>query len=445
VIDAEEFYEYESDQMLDAMVFLGDEVPEEKVREVIEIWKLELEDGPWESSGWTGAFGATLPSRKVGHVVLVSRYRFREKFKIPQFEEAFEEVEAQTLTFLMGQRNALPLAFTLWLIRRSKGLVKKTQYGIDLALKRICSRQQEGKWWDSINVYTTALCALALLKRGTPNEYRRRGVSAAGWLCDHQGKDGSWPEDLRPRGKVPEGGDILTTLLCLEVLIRSEIENVEKNVERGTKWLLDQQDALGLWDSGFFPFPFVTVLVLEFLEKKEKGEFEIEEVEIPGEAADVLPKPALTPQQKDDYKNEKYKTRVRLHVSGNVLDDGKPLIRLNDRELSIDVASFILLLWLVQASKKEEHGWIGKSFLIARNVLPDAADQAIARLRTCLSGGLGHIKRTDFIEAKKAPSSKGPGSIRISTHPDFITYDKQMILKQFDDNKRIVKIAEMLP
>ena len=72
-----------------------------------------------------------------------------------------------------------------------------------------------------------------------------------------------WYKNLKSK---PE---IFTTLLSIEALIHSDIKNIKRSVNLGINWILDQQDKLGFWEENGLPFPFLTVLVLEFMKFKD--------------------------------------------------------------------------------------------------------------------------------------------------------------------------------
>lgn len=59
------------------------------------------------------------------------------------------------------------------------------------------------------------------------------------------------------------------SLLCVEALVRSRIGNIKHSIDLGIDWVIKQQNRFGTWNDEGFPFPFMTVLVLELLKLKD--------------------------------------------------------------------------------------------------------------------------------------------------------------------------------
>ena len=289
--------------LYDAMVLLGEALPSDIVTKVIRAWKEDVmwcrqhrKRGPGLQSDifWASRdFMETLDG--------VSRYRFRESFRIGEFEETFREVEQMFACALLegssgadlisvpfcGDQKLTSVAFDLWLASRSYRLPNRIRDFLSVALRRVAGWQSPEGWWTDFqrievfehgrtsksrmyqyapSTYTTALCSLDLLKLATAEPLREKGALGARWLVERQDPDGSWPREVTVKGKVEAKPDIFTTILAVEALVRSGIEGLDRSVQLGYDWVISQQNHLGMWEDDGFPFPLMTVLVLELAE-----------------------------------------------------------------------------------------------------------------------------------------------------------------------------------
>lgn len=297
----------DSNQVLDAMVLLKDEIPPEMVEEVVKNWKNEQRrhDQSWADSGsvvtslvfWTSwDFHEDIDS--------LSRYRFREHFNIAEFEPVFSEIEDGIGTSMLESAgniepkagpfpvltsSAPHIAFHLFLMGRSRNLPHKLRESLDILLRRVATWQSPEGYWSGrvfeeakarkgkkriqpksvLDVYVTALWSLNFLKLGIEDSIREKGIRGARWLLEQQNPDGSWsyPKQKTIRDYYLEA-DLFVTLLCLETIHRSGLEHTKRALDRGTRWIMTQQDELGMWEDGSFPFPFLTVLTLEWLQRQ---------------------------------------------------------------------------------------------------------------------------------------------------------------------------------
>lgn len=88
--------------------------------------------------------------------------------------------------------------------------------------------------------------------------------------------------------------------------------------------------------------------------------------------------------------------------------------------------------------KKGKGGWVNKSTLHIDRIITDPNKyQIYSNLRKDLQGCLIDKDGEKFIE------NDGSKNYRISTHPDFITYNKEKLLNHKDPQIR--KLAEELP
>lgn len=300
LIEVEAFAD--TDQVYDVMVLLSDEVPSETIATVVRNWKEEARehrDSPFPMSDmfWVSRdFMQTIDG--------VSGYRFREHFGVGEFELAFAEVESMLAGSLLEgssgiEANFIPFSgdtkltsvpYDLWLVSRSRNLPNRIRDFVNIALRRIAAWQYPEGWWTDFqlrepvseepktglkrsrylpNTYTTALCSLCLLKLSIAEPLKQKGVLGAKWLLERQNPEGSWSREHISKNGIVTRPHLFVTLLSLEAIARSGIENVEHSIELGLEWIMQQQNDLGMWDDGGFPFPFMTVLALEVIKSKD--------------------------------------------------------------------------------------------------------------------------------------------------------------------------------
>lgn len=296
----------DSDQVYDAMVLLSDEVRSEVIAKVVRNWKEEARKHKELHKD------SAIPESEIFWVSrdfmetddAISRYRFREHFGIGEFELPFAEVESMLATSLLegsagmealtiafwGDQKLTSVAYNLWLVGRSRNLPNRIRDFVNAAMLRIAGWQFPEGWWTDFQLtepagkdaetgletsrylpstYTTALCSLNLLKLSISEPMRKKGVIGAKWLLDRQNPDGSWSTERISEEGIVSKPSLFTTLLSLETIARSGIEDIEHSIDLGIKSLMDQQNELGMWESRGFSFPFMTVLVLEFMKSKD--------------------------------------------------------------------------------------------------------------------------------------------------------------------------------
>ncbi|MBA7495410.1 hypothetical protein ES702_05992 [subsurface metagenome] len=292
----------DADQVYDAMVLLGHKVPPATVAKVVRSWKEEArrhkEEHKDDSFPTTDIFWISRDFMET--IDGVSRYRFREHFAFGEFEEVFNEVESMLASALLegasgieammtqffGDTHLGPVAYDLWLVSRSRSLPSRIRDAVNLALRRIAGWQSPEGWWTNFRVtdpagkdskteleksrylpctYTTALCSLDLLKLSISEPIRNKGILGVRWLLERQNPDGSWSREHISETGIEAKPDLSVTLLATEAVVRSGLENLEHTVHMGLEWIERQQNELGMWKDEGFPFPFMTVLVLELL------------------------------------------------------------------------------------------------------------------------------------------------------------------------------------
>lgn len=126
--------------------------------------------------------------------------------------------------------------------------------------------------------------------------------------------------------------------------------------------------------------------------------------------------PKLTAQQTADYTKHAYQCYDVLHIPGTSPRKRSNDLNLNGHKIKMPDSVFVLLMELVVELKKGKGGWLTK-------VVGEGEYQIFDHLRKPLEGSLLSKDALKFIE------NDGSKKYRISTHPDFITFDKKNLLK----------------
>ncbi|MFH1776313.1 MAG: hypothetical protein ABH952_01955 [Candidatus Omnitrophota bacterium] len=137
----------------------------------------------------------------------------------------------------------------------------------------------------------------------------------------------------------------------------------------------------------------------------------------------------LTAKQKKDYETHGYKCYDKMHIPGTFPRSKSNDIVINGHATTLPDEAFLLFLELLVGLKKNKGGWITKYIEAGKY-------QPISRLRTPIKGSLLKKDAKAFIE------SGGSKQYRISTHPDFVTYDKKALFKHPDTS--IKELAKQL-
>ncbi|HEX77106.1 MAG TPA: hypothetical protein G4O03_01645 [Dehalococcoidia bacterium] len=156
------------------------------------------------------------------------------------------------------------------------------------------------------------------------------------------------------------------------------------------------------------------------------------------EAPQPSPSALLTSEQEEEFARYGYKSRLPIYITGDVEKRATNIVEINETRVPIGDAAFTLFLRLVVELKKNKKGSVSKSTLIRGGYIKaDGEFQAIARLRQAFNAALGWLAPQEFIEAPK------PKTLRLSTHPDLVTYDKEKLLRH--SNEKIRRLARRLP
>lgn len=162
---------------------------------------------------------------------------------------------------------------------------------------------------------------------------------------------------------------------------------------------------------------------------------------IPKDQKSDIKKIKLTDLQKEDYKNHKYKTHHMINIIGKDDDLRKEnYIEIDENGIELGKHNFIIFVKLASELTRNNEGWINiESFVQETNLSFTGIYQLIGRLRE----NLMKINALDNNSVKELIENKKGGLYRISTHPDFITFNEEKLLIHKDPD--IKKLAEELP
>jgi len=146
----------------------------------------------------------------------------------------------------------------------------------------------------------------------------------------------------------------------------------------------------------------------------------------------------LSKRQKTDYGKFEYQCYDKVYIPGTIPIKRSNLMAVNGNEIKMGDSLFILFLRFVVELKKKNGGWVNIDTLESEGIITDVLKyQIYSRLRTELEGSLLDKDGQKFIQ------NDGAKNYRISTHPDFITYDKKKLLNHQD--RQIGELAKKLP
>ena len=145
----------------------------------------------------------------------------------------------------------------------------------------------------------------------------------------------------------------------------------------------------------------------------------------------------LTERQHRDYKDFEYKCYDKIYIPGTIPMKRSNEVEVNNHKIKLGDSVFKLFLRLVLELKKKKEGWVNRHSLGSDSIIADVEKfQIYSNLRMALEGSLVDKDGQKFIE------NNGSKQYRISLHPDFITYDREKLLKHPDSG--IQKLARRL-
>ncbi len=163
----------------------------------------------------------------------------------------------------------------------------------------------------------------------------------------------------------------------------------------------------------------------------------ITRVPSPRESEKASPRP-LSPKEEEECHHYGYRTRLSVHIPGQMEKRASNIILVNGVRISIGDVPFALFLRLPVELLRNKKGAVPKSTLIRGGYIrADGEFQAVARLRQAFTSVLDSHRPQEFIESCEHRA------LRLSTHPALISYDKGGLLSH--RSQKIRKLARRLP
>jgi len=138
----------------------------------------------------------------------------------------------------------------------------------------------------------------------------------------------------------------------------------------------------------------------------------------------------LTAQQTSDYTKYAYQCYDVLHIPGTASQKRSNNLNVNGHTIKMPDSAFVVLMELVVEIKKGKGGWLTK-------VVEAGKYQIFDHVRKPLQGSLLVKDGKKFIE------NNASKQYRISTHPDFVTFDRDNLLSHADST--VQALAKKLP
>lgn len=147
---------------------------------------------------------------------------------------------------------------------------------------------------------------------------------------------------------------------------------------------------------------------------------------------------SLTPKEEEDFKRYSYRSKLPIFITGDTEKRATNLLMVNSAKVHAGDTPFALFLRLIVELFKNKKGTVSKARLInAGYIKADGEFQAINRLRQVFNGVLCGLDTQEFIEVFE------PKTLRLSTHPALVKYDKEKLLRHH--NVKIRRLAKRLP
>ena len=150
----------------------------------------------------------------------------------------------------------------------------------------------------------------------------------------------------------------------------------------------------------------------------------------------------ITCIQEADYDRYDYNCRLPVRLTGKITKAGNNEVLVGDTPVEVGDVPFLLFLRLVLELHRNKSGIVSKVDLRSEGYFGEGTDDhAINRLRNCFIRALGDLDRRDFIESCR------PKRLRLSVHPDLVTWDAVKLLDHDDERvkalvRQLVQTAE---
>lgn len=167
------------------------------------------------------------------------------------------------------------------------------------------------------------------------------------------------------------------------------------------------------------------ITCLTFKEAFKKKGYTIDFSSVQYDLASGHQTPKLTAKQTTDYTKHLYQCYDTVHIPGIVPRKRSNDLSINGHFIKMPDEPFRLLMELVVELKRGKGGWLTKTVLAGKYQIFD-------RVRKPLEGSLLGRDAGKFIE------NNASKQYRVSTHPDFITYDRGNLLNHSDSMIRML-------
>ncbi len=229
---------------------------------------------------------------------------------------------------------------------------------------------------------------------------------------------------------------VIQNNICIFIALLSDDQVAESE-------LLGLKAKTGKMDGALILCPFYQIKSQDLLSKlagqnafcmtfkeafKKDGTIDFGKVQLNQAAGQPTQK--LTTKQTADYTKYAYQCYDVLHIPGTASRKRSNDININGNTIKMPDTAFALLIELVVELKKGKGGWLTK-------VVDAGKYQIFDRVRQPLQGSLQGKDAKKFIE------NNASKQYRISTHPDFVTYDRENLLNYADIT--IKNMAKKLP
>jgi len=286
--------DFETDQEYDGLCLLREHVSSDIISRIVTRWKEELRFSLSEREK------AFLPQSYIfwssnlfmETIDAICRYHFMEVFNVGDFPETIAEIESMFAYALMGpypnpiwtkeDPEWASVAYNLWLASRSPRLCGRIRHFIEIALTRVVNHQHKEGWWPLHMTrqvaglheqylpsnHMTALSCVDLLRLSRNNRQLEHVEQGIQWLVKQQSPDGAWTDTQIYGQKIVQKPDLFTTLLAVDAIKESGLTGYDYTVSKADSWIMNQQGLDGTWRDEVFPFPFMTILVVEYFERR---------------------------------------------------------------------------------------------------------------------------------------------------------------------------------
>lgn len=147
---------------------------------------------------------------------------------------------------------------------------------------------------------------------------------------------------------------------------------------------------------------------------------------------------SLTPKEEGDFKRYSYRSKLPIFITGDTEKRATNILLVNSAKVHAGDTPFALFLRLIVELFKNKKGTVRNARLINAGYIKAGGEfQAINRLRQVFDGVLCGLDAQEFIEVFE------PKTLRLSTHPALVKYDKEKLLRH--RNVKIRRLAKRLP